>query len=429
MAEIAAGLAPYANYMVASEEIEPGGGWDYATFLNYINNNPNANGAAIGKIIVDSFIAKCEVSVPNMSATLSVIDMSKINALVVSINNLAVSLQSYATASVNNWINVAYARFSALDFSTYNLPLTNNSNYDYVDLIQFAGKIANIDKSLTAVAEQVVSAAQSAVVYSNSSKNGVYGALGLSMYFPSIMPECNATAYADNTSLNGTALFATNYSGTNGFISSYYNFYKNNDINSTIADPKQSGSATIWSVKGNIVTATLFLGDSIGNFYATQVDGFVNNTIEFNTSNSSQLNGWTALNGMPVLLFASPNINQITQNNEYLIPVSTIIDNSITSGYLAVQSNINGKLYVTGFLSSLTSKNQPLQLNQQFAIQYYKNGAGFLNTSNVVKITNPSNTVLGVSSFENFTTKLNTVYPNVTDITGANVWGTGQTFR
>ncbi|MFR1477519.1 MAG: clostripain-related cysteine peptidase [Hydrogeniiclostridium mannosilyticum] len=37
--ETAAVLEPYAKYMLASEEIEPGGGWDYRAILNAVSGD------------------------------------------------------------------------------------------------------------------------------------------------------------------------------------------------------------------------------------------------------------------------------------------------------------------------------------------------------------------------------------------------------
>lgn len=80
--EVAAALAPYSRYMVASEELEPGGGWAYTAFLNYLAKNPQADGEALGKVICDSFLAKCEAMGYSDLTTLSVVDLAEVPALV-----------------------------------------------------------------------------------------------------------------------------------------------------------------------------------------------------------------------------------------------------------------------------------------------------------------------------------------------------------
>ena len=54
--EVAAVIENYANYMVASEEIEPGNGWDYTAIISSLHNNPNQDGKSLGKVIADSYV-------------------------------------------------------------------------------------------------------------------------------------------------------------------------------------------------------------------------------------------------------------------------------------------------------------------------------------------------------------------------------------
>lgn len=68
--ETAAAIAPYGNYMVASEEYEPGGGWDYLAYPQFIADNPGADGLAVGTAICDSYYAKCASQGTDDMATL-----------------------------------------------------------------------------------------------------------------------------------------------------------------------------------------------------------------------------------------------------------------------------------------------------------------------------------------------------------------------
>lgn len=87
--EMAAALQPYGRYMVASEETEPGGGWAYTEFLNYLAGNPQADGEDLGKVICDSFLAKCESMDDAELTTLSVVDLSEIPGLVTAFDAMA----------------------------------------------------------------------------------------------------------------------------------------------------------------------------------------------------------------------------------------------------------------------------------------------------------------------------------------------------
>lgn len=87
--ENAAAIAPYVKYMVASEEYEPGGGFDYKSWGEYLSENSACDGSELGKNICDSYMEKCTSTGDDDMATLSVVDLSKIEKLKVSFNNTA----------------------------------------------------------------------------------------------------------------------------------------------------------------------------------------------------------------------------------------------------------------------------------------------------------------------------------------------------
>ena len=49
-------LEPHANYAVASQEVEPALGWAYTAFLGGLRDNPEIDGAGLGKLIIDSYV-------------------------------------------------------------------------------------------------------------------------------------------------------------------------------------------------------------------------------------------------------------------------------------------------------------------------------------------------------------------------------------
>ncbi len=72
-AELVAVLEPYADYLVASAETEPGYGHEYTSWLNAVRENPGMNGFELGKLIVDG-LAKFYTDECVEVGTLSVID-------------------------------------------------------------------------------------------------------------------------------------------------------------------------------------------------------------------------------------------------------------------------------------------------------------------------------------------------------------------
>lgn len=74
--EITAAISPYADYLVASAESEPGFGQEYTSWLNALQQNPNMNGFELGKQIVDALVAfYSSDSEYSAEATLSVINI------------------------------------------------------------------------------------------------------------------------------------------------------------------------------------------------------------------------------------------------------------------------------------------------------------------------------------------------------------------
>lgn len=94
--EIAYQAKGLANYLVASQELEPGAGWDYQGFIGALSKNPGANGGELGKMMVKSYLDSYKPGGSQNSggrsveATLSVTDVNAIvNELTPALNNLS----------------------------------------------------------------------------------------------------------------------------------------------------------------------------------------------------------------------------------------------------------------------------------------------------------------------------------------------------
>lgn len=168
-------LATYARYMYASEETEPGYGWDYTSIGSYLGKNPTADGAQLGKIVCDSFYAGCEEIGQESGATLSVTDLSKIDDVIISFNDFAKSLYD---ASEDNSVlsdvirNITYAdNFGG-----------NNKSEGYTNMVDLAG-IVNAGASYGKGAQKVLSAIDNAVVYKRNGSDHS-NACGLAAYYP-----------------------------------------------------------------------------------------------------------------------------------------------------------------------------------------------------------------------------------------------------
>lgn len=90
--ETAGLMASYARYMVASQESEPGCGWDYTALGNSLAQNPGADGAEAGKAICESYFAACKAIDSHKDVTLSVIDLSRMDPLLKAFNRFSKSM-------------------------------------------------------------------------------------------------------------------------------------------------------------------------------------------------------------------------------------------------------------------------------------------------------------------------------------------------
>ena len=74
--ETALAMAPYADYLIASEETEPGVGWYYTDWLTAFGQDASMPTIQIGRNIVDSFVEVCAQKCRGQSTTLSVVDLA-----------------------------------------------------------------------------------------------------------------------------------------------------------------------------------------------------------------------------------------------------------------------------------------------------------------------------------------------------------------
>ena len=80
--ETAIMLSEHADYLIASEESEPGIGWYYTDWLNTLSSNTSIDTVNLGKVIADSFVSTCAKDTPKQPATLSVIDLNELSETV-----------------------------------------------------------------------------------------------------------------------------------------------------------------------------------------------------------------------------------------------------------------------------------------------------------------------------------------------------------
>ncbi len=159
----------YADYLIASEETEPGIGWYYTDWLNSLSQNTSQDTLDTGKNIVDSFVAKCNEKCQGQKTTLSVIDLSEFSETVPK-KLAAFSNGTKGLIKGDNYKQVSDARAGAREFAV-------KSKIDQIDLVNFANQIG------TDEAKELSDTLLSAVKYNQTSSN-MTNAYGVSIYFP-----------------------------------------------------------------------------------------------------------------------------------------------------------------------------------------------------------------------------------------------------
>ncbi len=168
-AETAMTLAPYADYLIASEETEPGVGWYYTDWLTAFGQAPSMPTVELGKRIVDSFVDTCAEKCRGQLTTLSVIDLAELEATLPPVftdfsQSTARLIQDKQYQTVSN------ARSGTREFA-------QSSKIDQVDLVHLAKNLG------TREGDALADALLSAVKYNRTSSN-MTNAYGLSIYFP-----------------------------------------------------------------------------------------------------------------------------------------------------------------------------------------------------------------------------------------------------
>ncbi|MBR6400524.1 MAG: clostripain [Firmicutes bacterium] len=162
-------LEPYADYLIASEEVEPGTGWYYTNWVNKLSSDTVIDSVELGKVIIDDYISGPDSGFWD-SNTLSVIDLTEIpytyQVLSDYMNNSAQNINEL-------YSSISNARSNAKDFG--------DGGFEQIDILSYITRLDGIEGQ-----QEVIDAVSSAVKYSNSS---TYGANGLAMYYPYDVPE------------------------------------------------------------------------------------------------------------------------------------------------------------------------------------------------------------------------------------------------
>ena len=161
-------LDKYADYLIASEETEPGIGWYYTNWLTKLSADTSMSTLKLGKLIVDDFTDECARRVNGQKTTLSVIDLSELSAVVPD------KLSSFAVSTSNIMKNNGYKTVSDARSNTREF---SSNKIDQIDLVHFSYNLN------TSESKALADALLGAVKY-NRTSSAITNAYGISIYFP-----------------------------------------------------------------------------------------------------------------------------------------------------------------------------------------------------------------------------------------------------
>ena len=186
----------YAQFLVGSEELESGRGWDYS-FLEKLNETDDAR--TIVNAIVEAYEKYYEDNRSeffNPDVTLAAMDLSRTDAVIESANALFTAMNAGIEEGKYAELNQARARTKAFGLSAAN---GREDAYDLLDLRDFAENVSGLYPEES---QKIREALDEMIVRCTSN---VTGAGGVSIYLPGDNIELYGVSeelYAENTALS-----------------------------------------------------------------------------------------------------------------------------------------------------------------------------------------------------------------------------------
>lgn len=162
--ENANALAPYGDYLIASEETEPGSGWFYTTFINELSNDPGIAIPKLSRTIINDYVSNKNTDISS-GVTLSLIDLQKID-------NLMTAFYNYLGSSEQALLD---GDFSRLSNARSDAKSFGNDGFDQIDLQDF------VEKTALEGSDELIAAIDEAVLLNGTNMRS---SNGLAMYFP-----------------------------------------------------------------------------------------------------------------------------------------------------------------------------------------------------------------------------------------------------
>jgi hypothetical protein len=181
----------YATYLLASEETEPGHGWQYTDVITAMGTQSDKDIETIGKKIVDSFIDNPDHNGTN-GKTLSLIDLKKVSTVTDKFDSL------HGTQTYSELTTFKPVVNASLDSTRYGVQGGESLTHDFYGYLEVLSKgLPDANSSIQPVKDAI----KESIVYSRY-QNGMEGSHGMSIanVFNSNLHKKNSYQYINTLS-------------------------------------------------------------------------------------------------------------------------------------------------------------------------------------------------------------------------------------
>ncbi|MBR6020755.1 MAG: peptidase C11 [Lachnospiraceae bacterium] len=411
-AETALMLDSYADYLIASEETEPGIGWYYTNWLTKLGSNTSMATLDVGKIIVDDFVSECKRRCNGQKTTLSVIDLAEFAHTVPSdLKDFAKSISK--ELSNDNYQKISDARSATREFAT-------SSRIDQVDLVDLANRIG------TKEANELAKSIQSAVKYNRTSSN-MSNCYGVSIYFPyrttgKVDSACNTYNQIGMDSEYADCIRKFASLETGGQVASGGSTTATSLIGTLLGGGGTSGSSGSADLIGTLLTGFLGGGRSIAGLDETNTDFMKSLDVDQATQyyakhylDASKLvwnfdgtnytmnvasDQWAIIQSIDKNMFLDDGEGYIDMGLDELYDYNNgVLTGNMTKAWIAVNGQlvayyhtddqtVNGKIYIYGYIPALLNGERV-----ELQVVFDENGKGTITGAVAVYKNNETDTV------------------------------------
>lgn len=172
MAEVGAEMNDSVDFMVGSEDLEPGYGWPYNTWMKRWTAKANATPAEVSKFLTQEYIKAYNGGIyGTQDVTFSAMNLNYLPQLMNSVKNLATSLKGLSPADLKA------TKAASLQAVSYYLP-------DYKDMGSFVDKLSSAKTNIKETLLSEVKDSVKNVVIENGATGSFVGSQGVSFWFP-----------------------------------------------------------------------------------------------------------------------------------------------------------------------------------------------------------------------------------------------------